>query len=90
MARLYTVFNTRAIHTDLPHFSLIILAAMDSLLGKVPIVDLEAANDGDGSHKNALCRALGEVGFAYIKNHGIPETKIREAFEWVGPPKGNF
>ncbi|XWW94535.1 hypothetical protein V2A60_002478 [Cordyceps javanica] len=46
----------------------------------VPIVDLAASTLAEQATE--LCKAFREVGFAYIKNHGIPEAKIEEAFSW--------
>ncbi|EGX88681.1 gibberellin 20-oxidase, putative [Cordyceps militaris CM01] len=49
--------------------------------GLVPIIDL-AASAPTEEQANDLCKAFREVGFAYIKNHGIPEETIQEAFSW--------
>ncbi|KAJ2975763.1 hypothetical protein NQ176_g5339 [Zarea fungicola] len=54
---------------------------MGDISQRVPIVDLaESAATGEAGKE--LCKALREVGFAYIKNHGVPEETIQEAFSW--------
>lgn len=55
---------------------------MGDISQRVPIVDLaESAATGEAGKE--LCKALREVGFAYIKNHGVSEETIQEAFSWV-------
>ncbi|KAJ3495794.1 hypothetical protein NLG97_g3132 [Lecanicillium saksenae] len=53
----------------------------DLMQDLIPIVDLAASAPADQT-TSELCKAFREVGFAYIKNHGIPEEKIEEAFSW--------
>ncbi|KAJ4147022.1 hypothetical protein LMH87_001575 [Akanthomyces muscarius] len=53
----------------------------DSPQSVIPIVDLAASAPTEQA-ANELCKAFREVGFAYIKNHGIPEERIEEAFSW--------
>lgn len=60
----------------------ILYTMSDSEHDLIPIVDLAASAPADQS-TGELCKAFREVGFAYIKNHGIPEEKIQEAFSWV-------
>ncbi|OAA55127.1 Oxoglutarate/iron-dependent oxygenase [Cordyceps fumosorosea ARSEF 2679] len=46
----------------------------------LPIVDLGASSlEEQGAQ---LCKAFRQVGLAYVKNHGIPEEEIEEAFSW--------
>jgi isopenicillin N synthase-like dioxygenase len=53
----------------------------------IPVVDLETIRgdgaDTKGGNPRELFEAFRDVGFAYVKGHGIPETLIQEAFEWV-------
>lgn len=48
----------------------------------IPIVDLQTIRK-DGENPGELFGAFRDVGFAYVKGHGIPETLIQEAFDWV-------
>jgi isopenicillin N synthase-like dioxygenase len=47
----------------------------------IPVVDLAHFLNGDAQQKQAFITALGtayeEVGFAAVKNHGIPDALIR-------------
>ncbi|MEB3210480.1 MAG: 2-oxoglutarate and iron-dependent oxygenase domain-containing protein [Leptolyngbyaceae bacterium] len=51
----------------------------------IPIIDFSPFLDDDPEDKQkvaeAIYRACHEVGFMYLKNHGIPEEAIRKAFE---------
>lgn len=53
----------------------------------IPIIDLEPIRSG--THEEALktgklvYEAFRDVGFAYIKNHGLPQELVDQAFEWV-------
>ena len=53
----------------------------------IPIIDLEPMRSGDSdeAHETGkkLYEAFRSVGFAYIKNHGIPQDVVDEAFVWV-------
>jgi isopenicillin N synthase-like dioxygenase len=50
----------------------------------IPILNF-AAFDGDGAEAFAksLFEAFRDVGFVYLKNHGLPQETVDEAFEWV-------
>lgn len=53
----------------------------------IPIIDLEPMRSGtsEEAHETgeALYEAFRSVGFAYIKNHGVPQDVVDEAFTWV-------
>lgn len=53
----------------------------------IPIIDLEPVRSGSEDEALATGRqvyeAFRDVGFAYIRNHGVPQEKIDEAFGWV-------
>ncbi|KAK5987382.1 2-oxoglutarate-dependent dioxygenase buaE [Cladobotryum mycophilum] len=52
----------------------------------IPIIDLAPSRIGsdEATAKTAkgLYEAFKNVGFAYVKNHGIPEDALNEAFRW--------
>ncbi|KAK1991147.1 flavonol synthase/flavanone 3-hydroxylase [Colletotrichum falcatum] len=53
----------------------------------IPLVDLGGLYDGAGAEDasqagEALVGAFRQAGFAYVKNHGIPEDTLNEAFLW--------
>lgn len=53
----------------------------------IPIIDLEPMHSGTAEDARETGRqvfeAFRDVGFAYIKNHGLPQEVIDQAFEWV-------
>ena len=53
----------------------------------IPIIDLEPARSGGPEElanlAHEIYQAFKHVGFAYIKNHGVPQDLIDEAFSWV-------
>lgn len=53
----------------------------------IPIIDLEPIRSGTSDKAHAtgkeLYEAFRSVGFAYIKNHGISQEVVDEAFAWV-------
>lgn len=53
----------------------------------IPIIDLEPMRTGTPEEVTRVAQevyqAFKNVGFAYIKNHGVPQHLIDEAFEWV-------
>ena len=53
----------------------------------IPLVDIAPLTSGNTEEaaKTAasLFDAFTEYGFAYIKNHGLPQKTIDEAFQWV-------
>jgi hypothetical protein len=53
----------------------------------IPIIDLEPVHSGSPEEALATGRkvydAFRKVGFAYIKNHGVPQELVDQAFEWV-------
>ena len=57
---------------------------------KIPVVDFAAWCDGDGSEEEERKRvareiddAFRDVGFVYLKNHGVSGEMVRGCFEWV-------
>lgn len=55
----------------------------------IPIVDFAKVGGGD-KRKEEVAReidmAFREVGFVYLRNHGVDAEMVREAFEWVRSP----
>lgn len=53
----------------------------------IPVVDLSAFYSGSPeealSTSKKLYAAFKGVGFAYLKNHGVPQDLVDEAFSWV-------
>ena len=51
----------------------------------IPIIDVAPFITDDSAGKNRVAQAIyhacHEVGFLYIKNHGIPQAAIDKAFE---------
>lgn len=56
--------------------------------GGIPIVDLAPLEGGSGREvektASQLYDAFRRVGFAYVKNHGVPQDMVEAAFDWVG------
>ncbi|KAL2808326.1 hypothetical protein BJX63DRAFT_409640 [Aspergillus granulosus] len=52
----------------------------------IPIIDLESARNGGPEEfakvAHEVYQAFKYVGFAYIKNHGVPQDLVNEAFGW--------
>ncbi|KAL4758793.1 isopenicillin N synthase family dioxygenase [Aspergillus foveolatus] len=52
----------------------------------IPIIDLEPARSGGPEElanlAHEIYQAFQHIGFAYIKNHGVPQDLIDEAFRW--------
>ncbi|KAL2849706.1 hypothetical protein BJX68DRAFT_94847 [Aspergillus pseudodeflectus] len=52
----------------------------------IPIIDLEPARNGGpeaiAKVAHEVYQAFKHVGFAYIKNHGVPQELVDEAFGW--------
>lgn len=53
----------------------------------IPIIDLEPVRSGTPKEAREtgqkVYEAFRDVGFAYIKNHGLPQELLDRAFEWV-------
>lgn len=53
----------------------------------IPIIDLEPLRSGTPGEASKtgkkVYEAFRDVGFAYIKNHGLPQELLDQAFEWV-------
>ena len=53
----------------------------------IPIIDLEPVRSGTPEQARQtgelVYKAFRDVGFAYIKNHGLPQELQDQAFEWV-------
>ncbi|KAL6878575.1 hypothetical protein J3F83DRAFT_239395 [Trichoderma novae-zelandiae] len=52
----------------------------------IPVIDLAPARSGSGEDVQTVAKELYQafknVGFAYVKNHGVPEDVVEEAFRW--------
>ena len=53
----------------------------------IPIIDLEPIRSGTPQEAQETGKKVYEafkgVGFAYIKNHGLPQELLDQAFVWV-------
>lgn len=53
----------------------------------IPVVDFTLARTGSEEDRRGVAKELYEafknVGFAYVKNHGVPQEAVVEAFIWV-------
>lgn len=56
-------------------------------VSNIPIIDLEPARTGGPEDvakvAHEVYEAFKHVGFAYIKNHGVAQDLVDEAFSWV-------
>jgi isopenicillin N synthase-like dioxygenase len=54
----------------------------------IPIVDFGAFLSGSEEAKEQIAKQLDDafrdVGFVYLKNHGVSREVVEECFEWVG------
>lgn len=55
----------------------------------IAVVSFERFINGDNGDKRAVAKELYEafstVGWVYLKDHGIPQTRVDEIFELVSP-----
>lgn len=53
----------------------------------IPVIDFTPARTGSEEDRRRVAKELYEafknVGFAYVKNHGVPQDAVDEAFVWV-------
>lgn len=59
-----------------------------SAIDHIPVIDFSPFRYGskdEASHTaNQVLQAFQDVGFVYLKNHGVSQKVIDEAFSWVG------
>ena len=52
----------------------------------IPVIDLAGWSTGKLEEKQRIAKELTEacrtVGFVYVRNHGVPEELLAEAFSW--------
>ncbi|KAI0521894.1 hypothetical protein F5B22DRAFT_508917 [Xylaria bambusicola] len=57
-------------------------------MATIPVVDLSSWSDGEPANRKRIASELTEacrrVGFVYVRNHGVPDDILREAFTWAG------
>ncbi|KAL7922744.1 hypothetical protein ACQKWADRAFT_326664 [Trichoderma austrokoningii] len=55
-------------------------------MASIPVVDFALARTGSEEDRQRVARELYDafknVGFAYVKNHGVPQEAVDEAFAW--------
>lgn len=62
---------------------------MTTTSSPIPIVDFAKARDARGTREEKeevareIDRAFSEVGFVYLRNHGVGQEKVEGGFEWV-------
>lgn len=56
-------------------------------MSQIPVVDFAPFHDGSAEEAKATAQkifeAFRDVGFVYLKNHGVPQEVVDEAFSWV-------
>ncbi len=50
------------------------------MIGSIPVIDLESPAVAD-----TFRRAYGDVGFAYLEGHGVPQETRRRGVHCLGP-----
>ena len=57
--------------------------------GGISVIDFGAfINETDKlAVGEAMLESFRKIGFVYLVNHGIPQDKVNEMFEWVSPRK---
>lgn len=59
-------------------------------MSQIPVVDFGAAAKGTMEERGDIARQIDDafrnVGFVYLKNHGVPKDTVEECFEWVSVP----
>jgi hypothetical protein len=54
---------------------------------EIPVVDFAKAADGTREEKEQVAKSIDyafrNVGFVYLKNHGVPLEMVDECFDWV-------
>ena len=63
------------------------MAPSDDSTSTIPIVDFGAFLNGSDEAKEQVARQLDDafrdVGFVYLRNHGVRREVVEECFEWV-------
>jgi isopenicillin N synthase-like dioxygenase len=56
-------------------------------MADIPIVDFAKAATGTRDEKEQVAKQIDDAfrtaGFVYLKNHGVPQDKVAECFQWV-------
>lgn len=56
-------------------------------MSQIPVIDFAPFRDGSPEDAEAtgkkIFEAFRDVGFVYLKNHGVPQKVVDEAFSWV-------
>jgi isopenicillin N synthase-like dioxygenase len=56
-------------------------------MAEIPLVDFAKAVGGTKEEKGKVARQIDDafrnVGFVYLKNHGVPLEMVGECFDWV-------
>jgi hypothetical protein len=59
----------------------------DSEMADIPVVDFAKATNGTREEKERVAKSIDDafrnVGFVYLKNHGVPLEMVDECFGWV-------
>jgi isopenicillin N synthase-like dioxygenase len=56
-------------------------------MAEIPVVDFAKAMNGTREERENIAQSLDDafrnVGFVYLKNHGVPPEMVNECFDWV-------
>jgi isopenicillin N synthase-like dioxygenase len=56
-------------------------------MAEIPVVDFAKTMNGTREERENIAQSLDDafrnVGFVYLKNHGVPPEMVNECFDWV-------
>jgi isopenicillin N synthase-like dioxygenase len=70
------------------------MASSNESTTSIPVVDFGAFLNGSEEDKKLVARQLDDafrdVGFVYLRNHGVRKEVVEECFEWVRATPRHF